>query len=140
MTAFLVKLVCLIVLIRESTCWSVSGLQKWGARECSVGVTTTVLLGSGPSLCEARDQFQLPPIDRNDKTRCTITSSTIGQANAGRDKLLDLRECNVAGQSAEGKDLSGMIALGADFSGMNFRDAQISKAFARNAKFVGCGK
>lgn len=100
------------------------------------GLMLTTLGGPGPSF--ARDQFQLPPIDRNDKTRCTLTSSAMGQANAGRDKLLDLRECDVSGQSAEGKDLSGIITLGADFSGMNFREAQLSKALARNTKFVGC--
>ena len=81
---------------------------------------------------------QLPPIDRNDKTRCTMVSSTIGQANGARDKLIDFRECNMAGQTADGKDMSGMIALGADFSGISFREAQISKANARNSKFVGC--
>jgi len=100
-------------------------------------VAGALLLGS-PLISDARDQFQLPPIDVNDKTRCTMVSSTIGQANAGRDKLIDFRQCTVQGQTAEGKDLSGMIASDADFSGISFREAQISKAYARNSKFVGC--
>lgn len=102
------------------------------------GVALSVAGTGGSHVVFAQEQFRLPPIDYKDKTRCTIVSSSIGQANAGRDKLLDLRECNVAGQSAEGKDLSGMIASGADFSGMNFKEAQISKAYAKNSKFIGC--
>ena len=130
-----VLVVCLCLLSVGSAWRLGSRGARWGA-----AVLAGLGLGGGGAGAEAwaRDQFQLPPIDRNDKTRCTLTSSTIGQANAGRDKLLDLRECNVAGQSAEGKDLSGMIASGADFSGMNFREAQISKAYARDSKFVGC--
>ena len=62
----------------------------------------------------------------------------MGQANAGRDKLLDLRECDLKDQSAAGKDLSGMIGMNVDFSGVNFKEAQLSKALASNSKFVGC--
>ena len=36
-------------------------------------------------------EFKLPPIDFADKSRCTLSSSNIGQANAARDKLYDLR-------------------------------------------------
>lgn len=85
-----------------------------------------------------QEQFRLPPIDNSDPNRCQLTSSSIGQANAGRDKLFDLRECVLRGQTAEGKDLSGMIASNSDFSGISFKEAQISKAFAKNSKFVGC--
>jgi uncharacterized protein YjbI with pentapeptide repeats len=42
----------------------------------------------------------------------------MGQANAARDKLYDLRECNLQGQDGAGKDMSGMIASEADFTGM----------------------
>ena len=83
-------------------------------------------------------QYKLPPIDRADPNRCKLQSSTIGQANAARDKLYDLRECDLKGQDAVGKDQSGMIASEADFSGVSFKDGQISKAYARNSKFVGC--
>eukprot|EP01041_Mallomonas_annulata_P005706 gene5706-11513_t len=83
-------------------------------------------------------QYKLPPIDRKDTTRCELRSSSIGQANAARDKLYDLRECDLKGQTGEGKDMSGMIASKADFSGVSFKEAQISKAFARNSNFKKC--
>lgn len=73
-------------------------------------------------------QYKLPPIDLKDEHRCELVSSSIGQANAARDKLYDLRQCNLKGQSAQGKDLSGMIAADADFSTVSFKDAQISKS------------
>ena len=83
-------------------------------------------------------QYKLPPIDRADQNRCKLLSSSIGQANAARDKLYDLRECDLKGQDASGKDQSGMIASQADFSGVSFKEGQISKAYARDSKFVGC--
>lgn len=82
-------------------------------------------------------QYKLPPIDRNDPNRCNLISSSMGQANAARDKLYDLRECSLVGQSGAGKDVSGMIASNADFTGVNFKEAQLSKALARNSKFIG---
>lgn len=91
-----------------------------------------------PNAHALNQQFKLPPIDTKDPNRCTLTSSNIGQANAGRDKLYDVRNCDLRGQSAAGKDLSGIIAADADFSGVNFKEAQISKALARDSKFVGC--
>lgn len=54
--------------------------------------------------------YKLPPIDRKNLDRCKLLSSSIGQANAARDALYDLRECDIRGQNAEGKDQSGMIA------------------------------
>ncbi|KAL7435627.1 hypothetical protein ACHAXM_004756 [Skeletonema potamos] len=42
-------------------------------------------------------EFKLPPIDYSDKSRCVLNSSKMGQANAARDKLYDLRECNLSG-------------------------------------------
>lgn len=83
-------------------------------------------------------QYKLPPIDRADLNRCKLQSSSIGQANAARDKLYDLRECDLKGQDASGKDQSGMIASEADFTGVSFKEGQISKAYARNSKFVSC--
>ena len=43
-------------------------------------------------------QYKLPPIDRKDPNRCQLQSSSMGQANAARDKLYDLRECDLKGQ------------------------------------------
>jgi len=47
-------------------------------------------------------QYKLPPIDKADKNRCVLTSSSMGQANAARDKLYDLRECDLQGQDGSG--------------------------------------
>jgi uncharacterized protein YjbI with pentapeptide repeats len=91
-----------------------------------------------PAAHALNQQFKLPPIDYKDPNRCTLISSSIGQANAGRDKLYDVRGCDLRGQSAAGKDLSGIIAGDADFTGVNFKEGQISKAFARNSKFISC--
>ena len=59
--------------------------------------------------------YKLPPIDRKNPDRCKLLSSSIGQANAARDSLYDLRECDIRGQNAEGKDQSGMIASDVSF-------------------------
>ena len=50
-------------------------------------------------------QYKLPPIDYKDTNRCILTSSSMGQANAARDKLYDLRECDLTGQTGAGKDM-----------------------------------
>ena len=75
------------------------------------------------------EKFKLPPVDLKDKDRCKLTSSSIGQANAARDKLYDLRMCDLSGQSAVGYDLSGVIMTGTDVSKVNFQDAFFSKAY-----------
>ena len=105
----------------------------------------------------------------------------MGQANAARNKLYDLRECKLdpKSQSGAGKDLSGAVFSEADFTGklflfssdfgslllremfyadfykfvrghvyiclpvhpyvgIDFREAQLSKVYARNSKFVNC--
>jgi hypothetical protein len=36
--------------------------------------------------------FQLPPIDMKDTTRCEFKNSAMGQSNAAKDKLYDLRQ------------------------------------------------
>ena len=41
--------------------------------------------------------FQLPPIDKNEKNRCEFKNSAMGQSNAAKDKLYDLRECDMSG-------------------------------------------
>uniref|UniRef100_A0A7S2WDI2 Uncharacterized protein n=1 Tax=Rhizochromulina marina TaxID=1034831 RepID=A0A7S2WDI2_9STRA len=81
--------------------------------------------------------YKLPPVDSAKKDRCMFTTSAIGQANAARDSLLDLRFCDMNGKSAEGFDLSGLIASEAQFENVNFKDAQLSKSFLRDSSFVG---
>ena len=51
--------------------------------------------------------FKFPPIDFSDKNRCVLKSSSMGQANAARDSLFDLRQCDLRGVKAVGYDLSG---------------------------------
>jgi len=90
------------------------------------------LLSAGPLPAFADGQtekFKLPPVDLSDKNRCTFTSSSMGQANAARDKLYDLRQCNLSGKSAVGFDLSGVIMSGTDVSKVNFQEAQFSKGY-----------
>ena len=82
--------------------------------------------------------YKLPPVDVADTGRCELKSSSMGQANAARNKLYDLRQCDLKGQSGAGKDMSGAIFSEADFSGIDFKEAQMSKAYARNSKFMNC--
>jgi len=98
------------------------------------------LLSAGPLPAFADGQtekYKLPPVDLADKNRCTLSSSTIGQANAARDKLYDLRQCNLSGKAAVGFDLSGVIMTGTDVSKVNFQDAIFSKAYLRDSNFEG---
>ena len=75
--------------------------------------------------------FKLPPIDFSDKNRCVLQGSSIGQANAARDKLYDLRQCKLSGANAAGFDLSGVIMGGTDVSKANFKEAYFSKGYLR---------
>jgi len=81
--------------------------------------------------------FILPPIDRSDPNRCTFKSSAIGQANAARDKLYDLRECPMSGKDAKGFDLAGAVLAKGEFAKTIFRDAILSKVNAEGANFDG---
>ena len=83
-------------------------------------------------------QYKLPPIDRKDVNRCQFVDSAMGQANAARDKLLDLRECDMKGKSAAGKDLSGIIGENSNFEGTSFKEAQLSKGLLRKSNFKKC--
>lgn len=97
------------------------------------------LLGASMTPVAAiEQQYKLPPIDYADKSRCEIKTSSMGQANAARDKLFDLRECDLKGQSGAGKDMSGIIGESADFSGISFKEGQLSKGLLRNSNFKGC--
>lgn len=79
--------------------------------------------------------MKLPPIDRTKKDRCKPSSSAIGQANAARDSLLDLRECDLRNSNLSTFDLSGGIFSGADLQGASLADAQLSKSYAPRANF-----
>lgn len=78
--------------------------------------------------------FSLPPI-QDSPGRCAFKSSAMGQANAARDKLYDLRQCDMTSKSAENFDLSGAILSDATFTRVNFKDVKLSKAYARNSNF-----
>lgn len=105
-----------------SSTGGIAALKRTAASLLAIG---TFFLPVGANAIEL--QYKLPPIDYKDKNRCKLESSSIGQANAARDKLYDLRECDLKGQSGAGKDMSGMIGANADFAGVSFKDAQISK-------------
>lgn len=83
-----------------------------------------------PAMADGQtEKFKLPPIDFTDKSRCSLSSSTIGQANAARDKLYDLRQCKLSGADAPGFDLSGVIMTDTDVSKANFKEAYFSKGY-----------
>lgn len=58
----------------------------------------------------------------------------MGQANAARDKLYDLRECSMVGADAAGFDISGALLAKGDFSKVNFKETQLSKARSRRGR------
>ena len=71
-----------------------------------VGLTIAV----APAMADGQTKdFKFPPIDKSDVNRCVLKGgSSMGQANAARDKLYDLRQCNLSGANAAGYDLSGV--------------------------------
>jgi uncharacterized protein YjbI with pentapeptide repeats len=85
----------------------------------------------------AKFKFNLPPIDMSDKNRCKIVNSDMGQANAARSTLLDLRLCKLPGAKAVGFDLSGVIMTDTDVSNANFQESYFSKAYLHDSKFDG---
>ena len=110
-------------LVPSLSSWSIKAFRRIAGNSI-IAIGLTVVPLSSHAL---EQQYKLPPIDFKDKNRCQFISSNMGQANAARDKLNDLRQCDMRSQSAEGKDLSGIIAADADFSGVNFKETQISK-------------
>jgi len=93
-------------------------------------VSFSLLSSPLPAMADGQtEKFKLPPIDFTDKTRCSLNSSTIGQANAARDKLYDLRQCKLSGSDAPGFDLSGVIMTDTDVSKANFKEAYFSKGY-----------
>jgi len=81
------------------------------------------------------ENFRFPPIDRSKKDRCQFSSSAMGQANAARDSLYDLRECQMADAKAGGFDISGALMAKGVFSGVDFKEAQLSKVYGAEANF-----
>ena len=61
----------------------------------------------------------------------------MGQANAARDSLYDLRECPMSGTDAAGFDISGALLANGDFSKTNFKETQFSKVYGAGANFDG---
>tara|TARA_B110001452_G_C15111347_1_gene387378 strand:+ start:24 stop:650 length:627 start_codon:yes stop_codon:yes gene_type:complete len=122
-----------------------ASLQRAAAAVCLSACLTgplqlAQLLPTQPALAisEGEINYKFPPIDKkNDATRCKFLSSAMGQANAARDSLYDLRECKMDGKDAEGFDLSGALMAGGDFSKANFKEAQLSKVYAKGANFDG---
>jgi len=101
----------------------------------AAGALSGLALEEKPGFADvAERRIVLPDIDRKQKNRCKWRSSSMGQANAARSYLFDLRECNMAGSNAAGNDIAGVIADDADFQEVNFEDTVMSKAIIRNAK------
>ena len=61
----------------------------------------------------------------------------MGQANAARDSLYDLRECQMDKSDASSFDLSGALMANGVFSNANFKETQLSKVYAPGANFDG---
>merc|ERR1711924_417736 len=87
-------------------------------------------LNTPPALADgSTEAFKFPPIDRSKRDRCTFSSSAMGQANAARDSLYDLRECKMSATNAGGFDISGALLENGDFSKTDFKEAQLSKVW-----------
>ena len=99
-------------------------------------VSLSILSNPLPALADGQtEKFKLPPIDFADKNRCSLSSSSIGQANAARDKLYDLRQCSLSDASAPGFDLSGVIMTKTDVSKADFKEAYFSKGYLHGTSF-----
>ena len=100
----------------------------------SFALASAILFNPLPAMADGQtDKFKLPPIDFTDKSRCVLQSSSMGQANAARDKLYDLRQCSLSGASAPGFDLSGVIMTNTDVSKADFKEAYFSKGYLHGA-------
>ena len=114
---------------------STTGEAMVGNTILAILISASSLLGPSSALADGQTkEFRLPPIDFSDKTRCELSSSKMGQANAARDKLYDLRQCNLSGKDASGFDLSGVIMDKTDVSKAKFVESQFSKAYLHGKK------
>lgn len=96
----------------------------------------SALEGADMRPAKARDG-RLPPIDakKSKKDRCKYKSSSMGQANAARDKILDLRECNMEGQSASKFDIAGALMNDGNFANSDYTSTTMTKIVAERANF-----
>mmetsp|Transcript_26738 Transcript_26738/g.37693 ORF Transcript_26738/g.37693 Transcript_26738/m.37693 type:complete len:238 (-) Transcript_26738:1133-1846(-) len=109
-----------------------------GRVAAAAALSFAILANPSPALADGQTKdFKLPPIDFSDKTRCTLSSSAIGQANAARDKLYDLRQCSLSGKDASGFDLSGVIMTKTDVSKTKFVESYFSKGYLHDSNFDG---
>jgi len=107
-----------------------------GKAVMAAALTLSIIANPSPALADGQTKdFKLPPIDKSDKYRCTLSSSSMGQANAARDKLYDLRECKLSGAAASGYDLSGVIMTKTDVSKAKFVESYFSKAYLHDSNF-----
>lgn len=119
---------------RRATLAAIAAAASVAALQPPPDALTTLL---APPAAQAAPSAKLPPIDTSDPNRCRASSSAIGQANAVRDKPLDLRLCDLRGGKFSGYDMSGALLEGVNLEGAHFKDAKLSKAYARNVNFRG---
>mmetsp|Transcript_26299 Transcript_26299/g.55518 ORF Transcript_26299/g.55518 Transcript_26299/m.55518 type:complete len:240 (-) Transcript_26299:230-949(-) len=136
-TAFAPQLPTSHVVPQPTTQLSAAKNENALANAASLSIlAATLLLSPLPSHADGQTkEFKLPPIDYSDKSRCVLNSSKMGQANAARDKLYDLRECALSGVNGNEYDLSGVIMAKTDVSKAQFREAQFSKGYLRDSNF-----
>jgi uncharacterized protein YjbI with pentapeptide repeats len=109
-------------------------LHTFGHIAAAATLSLVLFANPAPSFADGQTKdFKLPPIDFSDKNRCVLNSSKMGQANAARDKLYDLRQCNLSGKDASGFDLSGVIMTDTDVSKAKFVESQFSKGYLHGA-------
>ena len=106
-------------------------------KRAGLAVSGAALMGGFMMPFAAEAAYNFPPIDKADKNRCEFRSSAIGQSNAARDKLYDLRECDLSNKDAKGIDVAGAIMLKGIFSKTDFSEATMSKVYAEGANFEG---
>mmetsp|Transcript_24719 Transcript_24719/g.67249 ORF Transcript_24719/g.67249 Transcript_24719/m.67249 type:complete len:237 (-) Transcript_24719:715-1425(-) len=128
-------------LTRDATRSAVVRMEQGSLMRAAATAAVVFTLSAATPLPSQADgdteKFKFPPIDRTKKNRCVFLSSAIGQANAARDSLYDLRECTMDGKAAEGFDISGALLAQGSFQKTNFKEAQLSKVYGPDANFDG---
>lgn len=116
---------------------AVAAVQMRGrpdAKQCMAALAMFAVVHLGgiePAFADgSTETFKFPPIDTKKVGRCKFVSSAMGQANAARDSLYDLRECKMDKMSAGSFDISGALMAAGSFQGADFKEAQLSKASA----------